>query len=102
MSLFLNEPRSATLIAGTNAIVTVIGKESLPAISNQMPDFFLRIATTLWTRFKTNIEMIREMENLKPDSARTDIKNLKASLIDFMKCERIFWLKNHIDEIQDA
>jgi CRP-like cAMP-binding protein len=99
MSLFLNEPRSATLIAGEKTLVTVIGRDSLATISERMPDFFLRITTTLWNRFKTNIEMIREIEKLKPDSAHTDLKILKSALIDFMKSERIFWLKTYVDEL---
>jgi CRP-like cAMP-binding protein len=102
MSLFLNEPRSATLVAGTSALVTVIGRESLPAVSNRMPDFFFRITSSLWTRFKTNIEMLQEMEHLKPDSAKSDIKNLQKEIDGFMQSERIFWLKNYVDELQNA
>jgi len=102
MSLFLNEPRSATLVAVSNTIVTVIGRENLQTISSRMPDFFLKIATTLWVRFKTNIEMIREMENLNPNSARTDLKTLQRSIDEFMRSERMYWLKDYVDELENA
>jgi len=102
MSLFLNEPRSATLVAASNTIVTVIGRESLPTISGRMPEFFSRITSTLWSRLKTNIEMIQAVKNLKPDSARTDLKELQNALTDFMKGERIFWIKSFINELDDA
>jgi len=102
MSLFLNEPRSATLIADNNTLVTVINKESLPVVSSRIPDFFLRITTTLWVRFKTNIEMIHEIDNLKPESARNDLLTLQREISDFMKSERIPWLKQYVDELQNA
>ncbi|MDR2733330.1 MAG: cyclic nucleotide-binding domain-containing protein [Spirochaetota bacterium] len=102
MSLFLNEPRSATLIADANTLVTIINRESLPVISGRIPDFFLRITTTLWVRFKTNIEMIQELENLKPESALFDLQTLQREIGDFMKSERIYWLKTYVDELQNA
>ena len=100
MSLFLNEPRSATLIAGKKSLVTVIGRENLNGIAERMPDFFLRITTTLWSRFKNNVEMIHEMETIKPDSAKNDLRSLRNALVVLMKSERIFWLKKYIDELQ--
>ena len=102
MSLFLNEPRSATLIAASDALVTVIGRESLQAVSSRMPDFFMRISTTLWTRFKTNMEMIRELEQVKPDRARKELVNLQKEIEELMRSERIFWLREYSEEIQNA
>lgn len=102
MSLFLNEPRSATLIAASPTLVTVIGRESLQAISSRMPDFFMRISTTLWTRFKTNMEIIRELEQVKPDRARKDLQTLQKEIEELMRSERIFWLREYSEEIQNV
>ncbi|HPN82840.1 MAG TPA: cyclic nucleotide-binding domain-containing protein [Spirochaetota bacterium] len=102
MSLFLNDPRSATLVAASDTLVTVIGKESLQAVSSRMPDFFMRISTTLWTRFKTNMEMIRELEQVKPDRARKELVNLQKEIEELMRSERIFWLREYSEEIQNA
>jgi CRP-like cAMP-binding protein len=102
LSLFLNDPRSATLIAATDSLVTVIGRDSLQAVSARMPDFFMRITTTLWTRFKTNMEMIRELEQVKPDRARKELVTLQKEIEELMRSERIFWLREYSEEIQNA
>ena len=102
MSLFLNEPRSATLIAASETMVTVIGRDSLQAVSARMPDFFSRISTTLWTRFKTNMEMIRELEQVKPERAKQELGGLKVELEELMRSERIFWLREFADELENV
>jgi len=46
--------------------------------------------------------MIHEIDNLKPESACNDLLTLQREISDFMKSERIPWLKQYVDELQNA
>lgn len=102
MSLFLNEPRSATLIAAEPSTVTIINRSSLKSVAEKMPDFFLRISITLWERFKSNINMIREFANLNTEKARLDLQILSEELMQLYKAEKVAWVLKYREEISNA
>ena len=102
MSLFLNEPRSASLIAAEKSVITVIKKDSLQLIADKMPDIFFKITTTLWERLKNNIAMIQEIEKLNSDKARMDLRILSEELVNLYKSEKLAWLLTLKEEIDNA
>jgi len=102
MSLFLNEPRSATLMAAEHSVVTIIRKENLKTIAEKMPDFFKNITSSLWERFKNNIIMIKEFEELNAEKARLDLQILAQELLGLYRSEKINWLITLKEEIGNA
>ncbi len=99
MSLLLNEPRSATLVAQNDSVINVINKASLNALSKQKPDFFLKLVVTLWERLKNNISLISDFEKLNNAKARLELEDLAKELDNLYKSQRVGWLLNLKEEI---
>lgn len=92
MSLFLNEPRTATLAAAEDSIVNVVNQESLPLIAEKMPNFFNRIAITMQDRLRNNVEMIRGLENLDKAHAKMELQILNQELQELYRAENLSWI----------
>lgn len=92
MSLFLNEPRTATLTAAEDSIVNVVNQENLPLIAEKMPNFFNRIAITMQDRLRNNVEMIRGLEKLDKEHAKIELQILNQELLELYRAENLSWI----------
>ena len=77
MSLLLGEPRTATLKAVTETILTVVSKDDLKEVAVNKPDFFIKIGLTLSKRLRHSCRILETLKRKvdseeKPESLIVD------------------------------
>ncbi|HPN83633.1 MAG TPA: cyclic nucleotide-binding domain-containing protein [Spirochaetota bacterium] len=72
MSLLLQEPRSATMKAESELVLSVIRKDDLKHVAEAQPEFFLDIGTTLARRMHQSVAVIQDLLATKAADARPD------------------------------
>lgn len=91
MSLLLNAPRTATLVADETTVISVVRKEDLQQVAESRPDFFYQLGVTLSHRLENQVGMLEDIvardqgprtpESLIEDPHRDAFMSLERKLL---------------------
>ncbi len=103
MSFFLNQKRTASLIANEDSHLFIVPFTQLENFTRKKcPDLYFKLAQGLSLRLAETLQRITRLENLqcksKLDTKKTDLESLVNLEIDELKSQIIKYLKNTNDE----
>jgi CRP-like cAMP-binding protein len=93
MSAFTGEPRSATIVAATDALVFEIAKADVAGLLSQRPELAEMIAQTITARRSSSAEAVRRASQSTPvEEDRSKVAQLLGRMMTFfgMKAKPVF------------